>query len=332
MYPLRFEPIFRQYIWGGRRLATSLGKNIGPDGDYAESWEIVDHGNDQSLVAFGQLKSRSLASLISEFGEELLGSKVMEQISDPRRPEDLQNRFPLLFKFLDANRTLSVQVHPNDDLAMLLEPPDLGKTEAWYVLDAEPGAKIYAGLNPGVDSVLLEDAAATGNTDSVLHSFEPKPGDCIFIPAGAIHAIGEGLLVAEIQQSSDTTYRLFDWNRVDQSGNSRELHVNEAVHSTDYNLGPVAPQVPKSTDNPQVEQLVRCKKFEMNRWRTDSPGQIDCAGTFKILAVTKGEVEIEGDPSGEPLLMGQTMLLPASLNRINFTPKLSAEFLEIFVP
>ena len=332
MYPLRFKPIFRQYIWGGRRLGTQLGKDIGPEDDYAESWEIVDHGEDQSIVAFGNLQGRTLSSLIDEYGSRLLGNKVKEQIDDPRLPESLQNRFPLLFKFLDANRTLSVQVHPNDDLAMLKEPPDLGKTEAWYVIDADGDAKIFAGLKQGVDPDGLFAAAEAGETDSVLHSFSPQPGDCVFIPAGAVHAIGEGLLVAEIQQSSDTTFRLFDWNRVDKNGNTRELHVQEAVHSTDYNLGPVHPQVPKPTDRDDVKQLVRCSKFVMNRWQTDQPINIFPDDRFRILAVTAGEIQIENDPSGSVLLMGQTALLPACLDKVAIQCNGQAEFLEIYVP
>ncbi len=313
-------------------MGTQLGKPIGADDNYAESWEIVDHGEDQSIVAHGPLRGRTLSSLIDEFGAQLLGQSVHNQIRDPRLPDNLQNRFPLLFKILDAHRTLSVQVHPNDDLAMLKEPPDLGKTEAWYILDAEPGSTIYAGLKPGVDSVKLEEVAKSGETESVLHRFEPKVGDCIFIPAGAVHAIGAGLLIAEIQQSSDTTYRLSDWNRVDKNGDARELHIDEAVHSTDYNLGPVGPSRPKLTDRPHVSQLVRCKQFVLNRWNVDHPVQLDTEGRFRILAVTRGSLSIEGDPAPLPLEVGQTALLPACLNQVTISPEDAAEFLEIYVP
>jgi len=332
MYPFRFQPIFRQYLWGGRRLGEVLNKELPATGVVAESWEIVDHGDDQSRVQYGDLAGRSLSELIGEFGEQLLGARVHSQIQDSRLPENLQNRFPLLFKFLDAHQTLSVQVHPNDDLAAFIEPPDLGKTEAWYVIAAEPGSRIYAGLKLGTDTEALGDAVAAGDTESVLHAFEPKPGDCIFIPAGTIHAIGAGLLIAEIQQCSDTTYRLFDWNRVDAQGVSRELHIDEAIHATDYNAGPTGPRRPQPTDDPCCEQLVRCSKFVMNRWTVESARQLPARSCFRILAVTQGAVTLEQDPAGIPLVTGGTALIPASIEAIDLVPRESAELLEIFVP
>ncbi|HMO15711.1 MAG TPA: class I mannose-6-phosphate isomerase [Pirellulaceae bacterium] len=332
LYPLRFQPLFRQYIWGGRRLQTELGKKLDSAGIFAESWEIVDRGMDQSIVEFGDLKGRSLQQLIAEFGPQLLGDYVFEQVTDSRVPEYLQHRFPLLFKFLDAHQTLSVQVHPDDNLAMLLEPPDLGKTEAWYVIDADPQALIYAGLLPGVDPEQLENACTSGATDSVLHSFHPKPGDCVFIPAGTVHAIGAGLLVAEIQQSSDTTYRLFDWNRLDAQGNSRELHINEAIHSTNYHLGPVGPQKPKLTEFPEAVELVNCDKFVLNKWCIEQPMILFTNDCFRILAVVHGSMDVSSDPSGIPLNKGQTMLIPAAQDKIRLHPHEPVEFLEIFVP
>ena len=281
--------------------------------------------------AFGDLAGNSLTQLIAETGRDLLGEQVHEQVTDPRLPDALLHRFPLLFKFLDANKTLSVQVHPDDDLAMLYEPPDLGKTEAWYVMDAEPDARIYAGLKPGVDADVLASAAAAGETESVLHSFEPKKGDCVFIPAGTIHAIGEGLLVAEIQQASDTTFRLFDWNRVDDQGNARELHVDEAVHATNYNFGPVGPQKSKPTVDPRCSELIRCSKFTMNHWQSDHEVELQRRTSFRIVAIVDGACKVEGEPSGEMLGVGQTLLLPACLGSVQVVPDGRVEFLEIFV-
>src|SRR5204863_3257866 len=168
-----------------------------------------------------------------------------------------RDQFPLLLKFLDCNQTLSVQVHPNDEQAAKLDPPDLGKTEAWVVLAADPGSKIYAGLKPGVDRQTLEAAVANGRCEKCLHEFEPHVGDCVFIEAGTVHALGAGLLVAEIQQASDTTYRLFDWNRVDRDGKPRQLHVEEALDVTDYTRGPVNPLTPKRTADHEIELLVQ---------------------------------------------------------------------------
>ena len=163
MYPLRFEPLFRRYIWGGRRLAEVLDKPIG-DQSAAESWEVVDHQDDQSIVRFGDLAGKSLRELIAEHGVDLIGGDLMKKISSDDLPSHLQNRFPLLLKFLDANRNLSVQVHPDDKFGATLSPPDLGKTEAWYVMHADPGSKIYAGLKEGVTAESFRAAIQSGQT------------------------------------------------------------------------------------------------------------------------------------------------------------------------
>ena len=168
LYPLRFEPLFRRYIWGGRRLATVLDKPIGDD-SAAESWEIVDHGETQSVVKFGPLAGQTLRQLIESQGAAILGDDVLANVSSDSVPKYLQNRFPLLLKFLDANRHLSIQVHPDDQFGSTLTPPDLGKTEAWYVMAAEPGSKIYAGLKDGVDQQAFSSAVEQGQTESVMH-------------------------------------------------------------------------------------------------------------------------------------------------------------------
>src|SRR4051812_38094180 len=233
LYPLTFRPVFKRYLWGGRRLATALGKPIGEGNDYAESWEIADHEHGQSIVAEGPLAGTSLHELVVSRGDELLGRY------HPRP------RFPLIFKYLDCQRDLSVQVHPSDAAAAKLTPPDLGKTEAWVVLHAEPGSRIYAGLKAGCNEAKLRTALDEGNVESWLHSFQPRAGDCLFIPAGTVHALGAGLLVAEIQQASDTTYRLHDWGRHGPDGKSRELHVEQALAAIDYSaveIGPTRPE------------------------------------------------------------------------------------------
>ncbi|MCA9246653.1 MAG: class I mannose-6-phosphate isomerase, partial [Planctomycetales bacterium] len=242
-YPLRFEPLFRRYLWGGRRLGEVLGKPIG-DAPCAESWEVVDHREDQSVVREGALAGKTLGHLVAEHNDELFGRHA---------PLD---QFPLLFKLLDAQKTLSVQVHPDDARAARLDPPDRGKTEAWVILDAEPGSVIYAGLKRGFDHAALQREVARGTTELCLHQLEAKPGDCVFIPAGTVHALGAGLLVAEIQQSSDTTYRLYDWNRVDADGNARELHIEAGLEAIDYDLGPSRFQTPQATGCDGVERLV----------------------------------------------------------------------------
>ena len=332
MYPLRFEPLFRRYIWGGRRLADVLKKPIG-DQTAAESWEVVDHQDDQSIVRFGDLSGKSLRELIAEHGNDLIGKELMKKISADSLPDHLRNRFPLLLKFLDANRNLSVQVHPDDEFGATLSPPDLGKTEAWYVMHADPGSKIYAGLKAGVSAESFRSAIESGDTESTLHSFEPKQGDCVFIRAGTQHAIGAGLLIAEIQQASNTTFRVYDWGRVGADGQPRELHIEQAIKATDFSRGPVACETPQATDDPQWQTIVRCEKFEMKRGKFDSPVSIDGDGRFRILAVTEGEMTVAGDPSGTAMKLSDTTLLPACLGPTKLTPRQGGvEVLEIFVP
>jgi mannose-6-phosphate isomerase len=318
-YLLRFEPVFRRYLWGGRRLATVLGKNIGPEDDYAESWEIVDHGADQSVVSQGPLAGRTLGELVRDQRQSLLGRHVAHQ------------RFPLLLKFLDCNRTLSVQVHPNDEQAARLDPPDLGKTEAWVVLAAEPGSKIYAGLKPGVDRPSLASATSAGRVEQCLHAFEPRVGDCVFIPAGTVHALGAGLMIAEIQQASDTTFRLFDWNRVDAAGNPRPLHVDESLEAIDYHRGPVDPQSPRLI-SPGRERLVECDKFILDRCTFSAPLTIGGDDRFHLLAVIEGAIQAAGDPAKAPLARGQSALLPAAAGQIELVPQGTAVVLDIYLP
>jgi mannose-6-phosphate isomerase len=316
---LRFDPIFRRYLWGGRRLATHLHKPLGPGDDYAESWEIVDHGADQSVVRAGPLAGATLGELVRERRRELLGPHA------PAGP------FPLLLKFLDCQRTLSVQVHPDDEQAARLVPPDLGKTEAWVVLAAEPESRIYAGLRAGVDRATFAAALAEGRSEACLHEFHPRVGDCVFIPAGTVHALGAGLLIAEIQQASDTTYRLFDFNRVDASGKPRPLHIAEGLAVTDFTRGPVAPQRPERVA-PDRERLVACDKFVLDRVTLDAPGVIGGDERFHLLAVVEGELAVAGDPVAAPLAGGDSALLPAAAGAANVAPRGQTVFLDVYLP
>lgn len=296
-HPLRFHPLFRSYIWGGSRLENDLKKPVPESKVWAESWELVDHGLDQSIVAEGPHSGKALRELIELDSQGILGTGVETAT------------FPLLLKFLDCNRVLSVQVHPNDDYAKKMPQPDLGKTEAWYVIDREPGAKVYAGLKEGVTQETLRKAIQSGSCEELLHIIEPEPGDCIFIPAGTVHALGAGLLVAEIQQASDTTFRLFDWNRVDDQGRPRPLHVEQALEVTNYEAGPVNVVLPIEQAR-GVELLVSCPYFELNRY-TAGPHRL-VSGGFKIVTVVRGDVVLQ-DTQGKTLLaFGQTALLPAS--------------------
>jgi mannose-6-phosphate isomerase len=306
-------------LWGGRRLET-LGKPLGDGNDYAESWEIVDRGADRSVVAFGPLAGRTLGELVAQHPQELLGRHAGV------------TQFPLLIKFLDAHQRLSLQVHPDDRRAAMLDPPDLGKTEAWIILAAGPGSYLYAGLRRGVDRELLAREVARHTCELCAHRIEPRAGDCFFLPAGVLHALGPGLLVAEVQQASDTTYRLFDWNRRGPDGQPRTLHVEQALEAIDYQHGPVLAQLPEATDRPHVERLIACDKFHVDRWKLSGSAAAGGDQRCHILMVLAGRVEVDGDPADRPLAAGGVVLLPAELGSVTVRGEGPAVMLDAYLP
>lgn len=317
--PLFLEPLYRRYLWGGRRFATAFGRDLPAGDDFAESWELVDRGADQSRVAAGPLAGTPLGELVRTRGRELFGRSAAG------------GEFPLLFKFLDAHRVLSVQVHPDDARAARLDPPDRGKTEAWYVVAAEPGSLIYAGLREGVDQAALAAAIRAGTSAEVLHAFEPAVGDCIFIPAGTVHAIGAGLLVAEIQQSSDVTYRLFDWNRTGPDGRPRPLHIEAGVEAVSR-LGPVGPVRGEPTADPAVRRLVDCEFFILDEVWPDAAWQADAARRCQFLAVLTGGIHLPHHWSLPPLGPGACLLLPASAGPQDLTADAATRLLRVILP
>ncbi len=323
MYPLQFQPQFRRYLWGGRRLGTVLGKAIGCEEDYAESWEIVDHGADQSIVRNGPWAGAPLKTLVAECGRELFG------VHAP------QNQFPLLLKFLDCHRNLSVQVHPNDDQAAQNKPPDRGKTEAWVILHAESDSWIYAGLKYPMDRAELATRIAAGETAACLHRFQPQVGDCVFIPAGTVHALGAGLIVAEIQQTSDTTYRLYDWDRLGPNGQPRPLHPEQALAVIDYQAGPVQPQRPeKATANnaADVERLVTCEHFVLERRQLHQPTPLGDDGRFHLLVVLNGALKSNAPQTPPRIAAGEVVLLPAHADAVEWQPQGKTTLLDIYLP
>lgn len=305
LYPLHFRPILRHYLWGGRRLADLLGKDFAGQPTAAESWEVCSRGDDQSEVLFGPLAGRTLRDLLCAFGPQLVGSD---------HPSD---RFPLLFKFLDAAEPLSVQVHPTDALAARLVPPDSGKTEAWYVIDAAPESLIYAGLRPGVDRACLAEAIRAGRVGEVLHSFLAAPGDCLLIPAGAVHAVGRGVLIAELQQSSDTTFRLFDWNRIGPNGQPRPLHIDQGLDAVDFELGPLRPVLPVPIGS-RRQRLTNCPYFVWERWSIDDSAALAGDRRMHIVAVVAGVARCPSAPGPARRPRGTTLLLPAALEPTDF--------------
>lgn len=297
--PLFFKSIFRSYIWGGTRLKSFLNKPVPSDDSWAESWEIVDHGEDQSVVCDGTWKGWTLRKLLESHAASIIGANA-----------NSQSGFPLLLKYLDCQRVLSVQVHPNDEYARKMTPPDLGKTEAWYVIDATDEALLYAGLRDGIGRSELLYALQKGRTEECLHSFHPKKGDCVFIPAGIVHALGAGLIVAEIQQASDTTFRLFDWNRLGKDGQPRALHREQALEVIDFKTGPVGPVCPQQTSRKTEKLLVDCDKFRLIE--QSESAEIETNRQFQIVTVVQGSAEIAWDSHARPLPLGQSVLIPAA--------------------
>jgi mannose-6-phosphate isomerase len=310
LYPLRFEPIFLPRIWGGRTLGELLGQPLPGSGPIGEAWVVSDQDGQMSRVAEGPLRGRTLRELMEEAGPRLLG-------------HGNERRFPLLLKFLDARDTLSVQVHPHDRHTHLLPPGQRGKTEAWLVLQADPGSRIYAGLTPGTDAKQLRQALAGRRIVEHLASFAPRVGDCIFLPAGTVHALGGGVVLFEVQQNSDMTFRLYDWDRVDaQTGMSRPLHVEESLACTDFAStvrGPVTPVV--ECDGPvRRERLVRCPYFQM--WRTESavPYWIGGTGHCSIVVGLEGEAALHHGEKSYAVRRGDVLLLPAEVGACTCKP------------
>lgn len=322
LHPLRFDPIFKRLVWGGRRLSTVLRKPIGEGSEYAESWEISDHRNGVSRVADGPFAGSTLSDLLKHHGENLLGSVV-----GPRE------QFPLLVKFIDAHQDLSVQVHPDDARGRRLAN-DNGKTETWVIVHAEPGSKIYAGLKQGTTREEMVEAIDSGTVESLLHSFPARKGDCILIPAGIVHAIGAGVVLAEFQQMSDATFRLHDWNRVGLDGQPRQLHIAESLESIDFDAGPVAPTT--STIEPiaggTLERLCRSEFFALERLTLSGSTTVGTRERFTILLGIEGEAEVRSGEVSIVIGLGETVLLPAAIGECEVVPRGSATILTCVVP
>jgi mannose-6-phosphate isomerase len=287
--PLVFEPIFQQRIWGGRKLGKLFGKNLPAGKRIGESWEIVDRPEAQSIVRDGPLADRSLHDLWVNFREEVFG-KVRQT-----------PRFPLLLKLLDAREKLSLQVHPTEDVAESLGGE--AKSEFWYVAAAEPGAEIYVGLHETMTREQFEHAVRSGTVAESVHPISVKEGNAIFLPPGRFHAIGSGNVLIEVQQNSDTTYRVFDWNRVDDTGQRRSLQIEEALQCIDFN--DVAPKLIE----PEGEVLVRHDLFVVEKWNLESPREVAAREHCAIVCCLRGSLRC-GDADFTP---GQFFLVPASM-------------------
>jgi mannose-6-phosphate isomerase len=324
LYPLRFEPIYQYRLWGGRRLADLLAAPLPGDGPIGEAWVLSDRDDHASPVADGPLKGKTLGEVLNLYPKQILG-KLAGRYA----------RFPLLLKFLDVREMLSLQVHPADDRKDLLPAGETGKTEAWVVLEAGAKSRIYAGLKPGTTIDDLRRAIASGVVADNVASFTPKPGDGVFIPAGTVHALGGDVVVFEIQENSDVTFRLDDWGHVDpKTGRPRALQVDQALSAIDVAQGAVAPVSPVVEEATPVdrERLFDCDYFRLWRLRSQSPFAVGAAGTPRVLVCIEGTGRIEHGGESYAVGKGDVLLLPASVGVCGFRPSSPVTLLEVALP
>ena len=316
-YPMMFEPILKDRIWGGEKLHTVLGKQQISD-SIGESWEISNVPDNVSLVSNGGYKGQSLEELIKTYPEDILGSYIVTTFG---------YQFPLLFKFLDAKEDLSIQLHPNDVLAR--ERHDsLGKTEMWYVMQADQGARVVVDFKEGVTQADYLQHLHTKTLPAILNEIPVKKGDAFFIQTGTVHAIGGGVLLAEIQQTSDITYRVYDWDRVDSEGQTRELHVDLALDAINYEKKQVELSYGKEAN--QANPIVSCPFFTVNliplaeQYKIEKP-----LDRFYLYVCTEGACELQMDALSCGIKQGQTVLIPASVKNLVATGQ--ATLLEIYI-
>ncbi|AGA26363.1 type I phosphomannose isomerase catalytic subunit [Singulisphaera acidiphila] len=323
LYPLRFEPIYQYRLWGGRRLADLLTAPLPDDGPIGEAWLLSDRDDHPSKVADGPLKGSTLRQLLEESPEPMLG-RLAGQF----------RRFPVLLKFLDVHVKLSVQVHPKDGQRDYIPEGKSGKTEAWVVLEASPASRIYAGLKPGTTRDGLEHALATGAVADLLASLTPNVGDAVFLPAGTVHSLG-GLVVFEVQENSDVTFRLYDWDHVDpKTGKPRPLQVAQATACVDFSevaIRPVAPVV-EETVPVRRERLFHCDHFSVWRHTGQTPFTVGSDGTPRTLVGIAGEGRLAHGGNDYPVVRGDVVLLPAEVGTCSYQPSTPVILLEVALP
>jgi mannose-6-phosphate isomerase len=324
LYPLKFEPIYQYRLWGGRHLADLLTEPLPGNGPIGEAWILSDREDHQSLVANGPLKGQTINQLMENEQEQLLG-KLAGHFK----------RFPLLLKFLDVHEMLSVQVHPFDLKKDYLPVGEHGKTEAWVVLKAGPDSRIYAGLKPGTTADNLQKSLTNGTIADHLSYFTPKPGDGVFIPAGTVHSLGGDVVVFEVQQNSDVTFRLYDWNHIDKkTGKPRSLQVDQALACIYFTQSATRPVVPVVEAIAPVsnEMLFHCEYFHLWRLQGKSPFTVGGIGVPRLLVCTDGEGQIEYDGTIYIIGKGDVFLLPAVTGVCTFKPRSAVTLLEIAIP
>ncbi|GAA0741250.1 MULTISPECIES: type I phosphomannose isomerase catalytic subunit [Flavobacteriaceae] len=319
LYPIKFTPILKDKIWGGQKLKTLLNKtsdlpNIG------ESWEISDVEGDTSVVANGALKGQTLKQIQETYKEDLIGLQNYRVFG---------NKFPLLIKFIDAKQDLSIQLHPNDELAAKRHN-SFGKTEMWYVMQADEGSNLIVGFNQKMDAETYLSHLENKTLTEILNFDKVKVGDTYFIEVGRVHAIGAGVVVAEIQQTSDITYRVYDWDRVDDEGNERELHNDLAIDAIDFEMEDNFRVSYEKAKN-QSNKMVSCPYFTTSYLDVDSTlKKENNHDSFLIYMCVEGEAQITTDSGTETIKKGETILLPAAVKNYEITSE-NAKLLEVYV-
>lgn len=319
LYPLKFEPILKKKVWGGNKL-NKLFKKMGK-GNIGESWEISGVAEDVSEIANGPLKGKTLTRLIGNYKEKLVGEKVYQNFG---------NTFPLLFKFIDAREDLSVQVHPDDVLAKKRHN-SFGKTEMWYILDVEKDGRLILGFNEKMDQQKYLKSLSENRITEILNSEPVKKGDTFVLKPGTVHAIGAGILLAEIQQTSDITYRIYDWDRPDTNGQMRQLHTDLALDAIDFS--PSKAKVSYSEEKNIPVPIGTTDFFTVNKLNLSQNyvRDLEEIPSFTVYMCLEGNAVIETDDFSEKIKKGETILIPAQLPEIKFITN-SASFLEVYIP
>ena len=322
LYPLQFKTIFKDKIWGGQKIKTYLHKDFGDLPNCGETWEISGVKSDVSVVANGPLQGRSLAGLLEEYKGDLVGQHVYDHFG---------NIFPLLVKFIDAADDLSIQVHPNDELAKKRHN-SFGKTEMWYVIEADAGSTLISGFNRQIDEKIYLEKLNSGHLMDILNREQANAGDVFFLPAGRVHTIGKGLLIAEIQQTSDITYRIYDFDRVDDKGHKRELHTELALAALDYNFYPEYKTQYQPQKNEDV-RLVKCPYFttnllDFNESVHKNYSQLD---SFVIHVCVEGAYTLKYDGGEAHVKMGECLLLPKVINNAELVTASGFKLLESYI-
>ncbi len=323
LYPLLIKPIFQYRVWGGRRLANLLDAPLPGEGPIGEAWLLSDRDDHCSKVSSGPLEGSTIRELLEQFPERMLGKLVGRF-----------RRFPVLLKFLDAREKLSVQVHPDDGRKHLIPSGETGKTEAWVVLESGPASRIYAGLKTGTTRDELERALANRSAPDLLASFTPSVGEAVFIKAGTVHSLSD-VVVFEVQENSDVTFRLYDWDRTDpKTGKPRPLQVDQAMVCIDFKqvaIGPVMPVVEKEAPV-RRERLFNCEHFSVWRHTGTSPFNVGASNAPRVLVCTSGEGALEQGGANYAVSQGAVVLLPAEVGACVFQPHSSVGLLEIALP